>query len=81
MVFGVVVDTEKMPSEDSLRNLATRIWKDGNKQWKESTVFIYLPGMDTGMAAYGVAEFRPSGLKEFKIQEVALYGTKWGSSK
>lgn len=50
-----------------------------NKNWKEFTVFMYLPGMDTNGLAYGVGEFRPNGLKEFKIQSYSLIGTKWES--
>ena len=79
MVFRIVVETEEIPTDKSLRNTAETIWKDGNKNWKRFTVFIYLPEMNTGGIAYGVADFTPAGLKEFKIQEVALYGTKWQS--
>lgn len=79
MTFRVIPEVEKMPPNEQLEKMALRIWENGNKGWKEFTVFIYLPDMDTRLAAYGVAEFRPQGLKEFKIQEFALYGTKWQS--
>ncbi|MCK4419671.1 hypothetical protein KAV79_07675 [Candidatus Aerophobetes bacterium] len=79
MVFRILIETEQIPTEDSLRKTAETIWEDGNKNWKWFTVFMYLPEMDTASVAYGVADFTPRGLKEFKIQEVALYGTKWES--
>jgi len=79
MVYRVVIEVEKIPANEQLEKIALQIWKNGNKDWKEFTVFMYLPDMDTKLAAYGVAEFRPQGLKEFRIQEFALYGTKWES--
>ena len=79
MVYRVVVKVEEIPVAEELEKTATQIWEDGNKHWKEFTVFMYLPDMDTKLAAYGVAEFRPQGLKEFGIQEATLYGTKWKS--
>ena len=79
MVYRIVVKVEEIPVAEELEKTATQIWEDGNKHWKEFTVFMYLPDMDTKLAAYGVAEFRPEGLKEFGIQEATLYGTKWKS--
>ena len=79
MVYLIVVEVEEIPAREELEKTAIQIWEDGNKYWKEFTVFMYLPDMDSGLAAYGVAEFRPEGLKEFRIQEAALYGTKWES--
>jgi len=79
MTFRVVTEVEKIPSNEQLEKMALVIWENGNKNWKEFTVFIYLPDMDTRLMAYAVAEFRPQGLKEFRIQEIALYGTKWES--
>ncbi len=79
MVYRVVVKVEEIPVAEELEKTATQIWEDGNKHWKEFTVFMYLPDMDTKLAAYGVAEFRPQGLEEFRIQEATLYGTKWES--
>ena len=75
MVYRVVVLVEEIPIKEKLEKTSIQIWEDGNKDWKEFTVLIYLPDMDTGLVAYGVAEFGPQGLKEFRIQEEALYGT------
>ena len=79
MVYRVVVEVEEIPVAEELEKTALQIWEDGNKDWKEFTVFMYLPDMNTHLLAYAIGEFRPQGLKEFRIQEVALYGTKWES--
>jgi len=79
MVYRVVIEVEEIPVAQELEKTASQIWEDGNKDWKEFTVFMYLPDMDTALVAYGVAEFGPQGLKELRIQETALYGTKWQS--
>ncbi len=81
MVYRVVVKVEEIPLKEELEKTAIEIWENGNKEWNEFTVFMYLPDMDTGLVAYGVADFRPEGLKEFRIEEAALYGTKWESQK
>ena len=64
-----------------MRETAKAIWRDGNKQWSEFTVFMYLPGMDTASAAYAIAKFRLSELVDFEIQDFALHGTKWRSQE
>lgn len=52
---------------------ATEIWTDGNQQWADFTVFMIGDEIrDFGAGAYGVAEFTPSGLKEFMINDVPL---------
>jgi len=77
MVYRVVLDVEDFPLEVEIKRIARRIWENGNKHWKEFTVFMYLPSMDSNGAAFVVAEFRPDGLKEFKVQMFALSRTKW----
>ncbi len=72
MVFRVVVETNRIPSEAELKEIAIQLWRDGNKHWKEFTVFMYLPYMDIHSIAYGIGEFRPQGLKEFEIQDFAI---------
>ncbi len=79
MVYRVVVEVEEIPVAQELERTALQIWKDGNKDWKEFTVFMYLPDMDTHLLAYAIGEFRPEGLKEFRIEEAALHDTKWES--
>jgi len=77
MTVKVIVQVNRIPSKDQLIKIAEKIWEDENEKWEEFTVFIYLPGMDTTFMAYGIGEFRYNGLKEFTIEENALYGTKW----
>ena len=77
MVYRVVVNVRRIPKKIQLNKLALYLWKDGNRKWDEFTIFIYLPGMNLKSMAYAVAEFRPDGLKELKVQEVALMVNKW----
>jgi len=77
MVFRVMLEVAEIPSEESMRTLAEALWRDGNKRWKEFTVFMYLPTMNTNDLAYGIAEYRPSGLMEFEVSNWALIDTQW----
>ncbi len=79
MAYRVVLNAGELPSEAEMRRTAEAIWGDGNKHWSEFTIFMYMRGMDTEGASYVVAEFRASRLADFKIQDFALYGTKWRS--
>ena len=45
MVFRVVVKVTRKPSEEQLRKTAIQIWENGNRDWEEFTVFMYLPEM------------------------------------
>lgn len=76
MVYRITFDVEEIPSQESMRETAESVWNNGNTKWEEFTVFGYLPGMDVGSAAYAVAEFRPTGMTDFRIQSFALPGTK-----
>jgi len=77
MTFRVELDVQEIPSEPDMCDTALAIWQNGNTQWDEFTVWLYLPGMDTGGFAYVTAEFRPSGLLEFTVLPEALYFTDW----
>lgn len=79
MTYRIIVNENELPTEARMRKTVAIIWEDGNKHWSEFTVFMYMPGMDTMSVAYGIAEFGRTGLKDFKIQDFALYGTKWRS--
>lgn len=79
MTYRVLLQVSEKPDEQKIKDVALSIWKDGNKSWKEFTVFIYLPEMDTSSIAYGLANFTPTGLDEFIIQEYSLLGTKWSN--
>ena len=77
MVYRIVLDVDSLPSEKEMKNTAVYLWKDGNQKWKEFTVFIYLPEMDTRLSAYGVGEFNKTRLVKFNKNDNALFGTKW----
>jgi len=79
MVYRVVVRSDSIPSEEAIRSTAIAVENTVSKTWKEFTVFLYLPDMNTASFAYGVAEFRGHNLSSFQINETALYGTKWRS--
>lgn len=79
MLFRVLVDVNTVPADNQLKQISRRIWEKADGRWKEFTVFIYLPDMDISSVAYAVVEFRPEGLASFKVQDYALYGTKWKS--
>lgn len=81
MVNRIVLKVDSLPTKQEMENTATLIWKNGNKTWKEFTVFIYLPEMNTEQSAYGIGEFNESGLVKFEINENALYGSKWEIKK
>lgn len=77
MVYRIILDVDKLPSDKEMKETAIAIWEKGNKNWEEFTVFIYLPEMDIHFLAYGVGEFRQNGLLEFKKNKYALIETKW----
>jgi hypothetical protein len=81
MVNRIILKVDSLPSKQEMENTATLIWKNGNKSWKEFTVFIYLIEMNTEQSAYGIGEFNESGLVKFEINESALYGSKWAIKK
>lgn len=77
MMYRIVLDVNKIPNENDIRDTGISIWKDGNTFWEEFTVFVYLPEMQTDNAAYAVCEFGPDGLLKFQINEDNIQGTKW----
>ena len=81
MVYRLVLDVNEIPSDDHIKYTVQEIWNNGNKNWKEFTVFVYLPEMYTGGVAYIIEEFNQQGLIDFKKNEKALLGTKWEIKK
>lgn len=69
----VLVKATEIPSESQLKAIVSEVWKNE----KVPDIFLYLPEMNTGGAAYGVAKFIPEGLQEFRVNPSALSGTKW----
>jgi hypothetical protein len=79
MTYRIVCDVDKLPESERMKATAEQVWRSGNQQWKQFTVFMYLSDMDTHDAAYAVGEFTPNGLQDFRVQDYSLYGTKWRS--
>lgn len=77
MAYRVMLEVDRLPQKQEMANVARMLWEGGNRRWKEFYVFLYLPDMDPQSAAYAIAEFAPSGLKQFRVQEWALRGTRW----
>ena len=77
MTYRVLLNVTEKPIKEKIKDVAVSLWNDDNKSWKEFTVFLYLPEMNTNSLSYGVANFTPIGLKDFNVQEYALYDTKW----
>ena len=76
MKYRVLLNVKKIPSKEEMKEVAKYLW-GSNKSWDEFTVFLYLPDMNVNDLAFGAATFTPKGLKEFFVQNEALYGTKW----
>jgi hypothetical protein len=81
MVYRIILDVDSLPTKKEMKNTATSIWENGNKKWKEFTIFIYLPEMNTELSAYGIAEYSENGLLKLDINENALDNTKWEIKK
>lgn len=69
MTYRVLLNIEE-PSNQNVKDVALVIWNDGNKSWKEFTIFFYLPEMHTDSFAYGIANFTPDGLKNLDIKTI-----------
>lgn len=81
MVNRIILNVNSIPTEQEMRSTANYIWENGNKKWKEFTVFMYMPGMNTKSTAYGIAEFNENGLKDFIKSDFVLNGTQWEIKK
>ena len=77
MKYKIILNTDTLPTDEEMKNTAIYIWKNGNKNWKEFYVLMYLPEMNTHWAPYGSVEFNQTGLIKFRKREAMLTGTKW----
>lgn len=80
MVHRIVLNVDSIPSDKSIKEFAIKLWNNGNRKWKEYSVFIYLPEMNTQSFAYAIGEFRPDKIKYFEVNPKVLTGTKWDIS-
>jgi len=77
MNHRVILQVDRVPAEAEMRNTVHQVWKESGQDYQEFTVFAYLPGLATNGPAFAVAEYTPSGLAKFLLNDTALYGTKW----
>lgn len=81
MVYRINLDVNSLPTDEEMKKTAISIWENGNKKWKEFTVFMYMPEQITDGPAFGIAEFNQMQLTSFSSIESTLYGTKWEIKK
>ena len=73
MVYRLYLNTQATPDQDRMKATAEQVWRDGNRRWNEFTVFMIFGQIkDFNAGAYGIAEFTPSGLSDFRINTVPL---------
>ena len=73
MVVRVYLETDETPTKERMIATAKQIWTDEDKSWKEFTVFMIFGEIENfNSGAYGIAEFTPSGLKEFRVNETPI---------
>lgn len=73
MVVRVRLETDDLPTRERMIDTATEIWAQETQQWSDFTVFMIGGEIrDFGAGAYGIAEFTPTGLKKFDINDVPL---------
>ena len=77
MIYRIIIKVDKIPSDDAIKRTATHIWENGNKNWTEFTVSLYLPEMELNYSAYSIIEFNTKGITDFSTSESNFYGTKW----
>ena len=76
-----MLDVDSLPSDEEMRNTATSIWENGNKDWKEFSVSLYLSDMNAESTEYAIGNFNKDGLLSFFKYKGALSGTKWEIKK
>ncbi|MBD3345035.1 MAG: hypothetical protein GF401_08240 [Chitinivibrionales bacterium] len=81
IIMKIMVETEKLPLEEDIKETAKKIWHEGNTLWNNFTLFVYLPEMNNEGAAYCFLEFGHSGLQNFQIQEFSIKETIWTQKK
>jgi hypothetical protein len=81
MTVRLILQVNEIPQEADLRITANKLWLSDYKQYDQTNLFMYLPGMDTNDVAYVVVDFDKNTNTEFRIQDIALIGTKWNDLK
>jgi hypothetical protein len=56
-----------------MKATAQQVWQNETRKWDEFTVFMIFGQIkDFNAGAYGIAEFTPSGMADFSVNEVPL---------
>ena len=73
MVLEVRLDTSALPTMERMKETARLIWLPEASRWKALTVFMIFGEIeDFSSGAYGIAEFTPNGLTEFRTNDNPL---------
>lgn len=76
-VCRVLLKVNKLPTENEMNKVFTKIWKQEGNGYDEFTIFFYLPEMDINDMAYCASEYKNNGSFTMKTNTTSLYGTKW----
>ena len=71
-VFRTMLDVNSLPTRRQLENTAKAIWRNGDTTAAETSILLYLPGMDTKSTEYADVEFYPGGMKSISIHNYVL---------
>lgn len=77
VVRVVMAAADELPPYRAVREVADRVFELEGSGVDELTVFIYLPEMQTTLAAFGVAEYVSGERQRCSVQNHSLFGTKW----
>jgi hypothetical protein len=72
-----VLVTDEIPIPPVVEYVARAIWNQHGEGWDAFTVYVYLEGMNTKAAPWGIGEFSRDGEEKFSTDEMALSGTKF----
>jgi hypothetical protein len=73
MVYRVYLNTQTLPDHERMKATAKQAWQDGNRKWNEFIVLMIFGQLkDFNAGAYGIAKFTPSGMIDFRVNDVPL---------
>lgn len=73
MVVRVRLETDDLPTRERMIDTAAEIWAQEKQQWTQFTVFMIGGEIrDFGAGAYGIAEFAPTGMRKFEVNDVPV---------
>ena len=72
MTFRVMLGVEVVPEKEQMIEVVDYLNHKHGKEFDELTVFLYLPGMDIGSAAYGIGVRSEKEKEGLKVNEMVL---------